>query len=71
MARKPRRWTPPAAPDPVQIRAARLATGLTQAQAADLVHVTLRSWQRWESGERAMLPAVFELFIIKTQGLPQ
>jgi DNA (cytosine-5)-methyltransferase 1 len=54
-------------PTPVEVRAAREAAGLTQAAAGAVVHVDLRSWQRWESGERSMSPAHWELFQIKTR----
>lgn len=40
---------------------------LTQKQAAELVHVEARSWQRWEHGERQMTQAHYELFLFKTQ----
>jgi DNA-binding transcriptional regulator YiaG len=53
-------------PTPTKIKSSREAAGLTQAQAAALVHSTQRSWQKWESGERRMLAAVWELFEIKT-----
>lgn len=53
-------------PDPAAITAAREAAGLTQARAAAVVHANLRSWQKWEGGERSMHPAVFELFMLKT-----
>jgi len=52
-------------PTPEEVRAAREATGLTQAKAAALVHTDARSWRRWELGERAMHPAFWELFCIK------
>src|SRR5690606_34924263 len=52
-------------PTPKEIRAAREAAGLTQAEASHLIYSTLRSWQRWEAGDRAMHPAVFELFRLK------
>jgi putative transcriptional regulator len=52
-------------PDPAEVLAARTAAGLTQTEAADLVHTTLRSWQQWEAGDRRMHPAFFELFTIK------
>lgn len=52
-------------PTPAEIRAARERTGLTQAQAADLLHVDLRSWQKWEGGERSMHPAFWELLRLK------
>lgn len=53
-------------PAPDEIRAAREAAGLTQSAAAALVHANLRSWQKWEAGERAMHPAFWELFLIKS-----
>lgn len=53
-------------PNPNEIKKARTAAGLTQTQAAKLVHVVLSSWQRWEAGERKMHPAYWELFLIKT-----
>jgi len=56
-----------AAPSPDEIRARRLAAGLTQRQAAELVHATLRAWESWEQGERPMHPGLFELFGIKVQ----
>ncbi|EOV4287862.1 helix-turn-helix domain-containing protein [Escherichia coli] len=56
-------------PAPDEIRAAREAAGLTQSAAAALVHANLRSWQKWEAGERAMHPAFWELFLIKTNRL--
>lgn len=50
---------------PEEIKRVRLASGLTQTQAAELVHVTLRSWQRYEAGEKRIHPAMWELFLIK------
>ncbi len=52
-------------PLPADILAARLAAGLTQTQAGELVGGTLRSWQNWEAGERSMHPGLWELFAIK------
>ncbi len=52
-------------PDPVAIRAAREAAGLTQTAAADLVHGSLAAWQQWEAGTRRMHPGLWELFRIK------
>ena len=52
-------------PTPDAIRAARSAAGLTQTQAAALIYCTLRGWQDWEAGKRAMHPAFFELFLLK------
>lgn len=64
---------PPAVerPTPDQVREARERAGLTQSEAAVLVHTSLRSWQQWEAapgtvGFRAMHPAFWELFTIKT-----
>ena len=44
----------PASPSPEQIKAARAAAGLTQTQAAAMIYCTLRGWQDWEGGKRAM-----------------
>lgn len=62
-------------PTPAEIRAAREAAGLTQAQAAELVHAaSYRTWQNWEADKgdpehRQMGLAEWELFLtkIKTQ----
>ena len=54
------------APTPEQIRAARAAAGMTQTQAADIVHGAMRAWQDWEAGKRRMPPGLWELFRIKT-----
>lgn len=52
-------------PTPEQIRAAREVVGLTQTEAAQLIHSTLRTWQQWEAGDRRMHPGLFELFLLK------
>lgn len=52
-------------PTTAEIRAAREECNLTQSEAAELIHCTMRAWQQWESGERRMHPAFFELFEIK------
>lgn len=52
-------------PAPDAIKAARAAAGLTQTQAAKLVHMEQRGWARWESGDRRMHPAIWELWQIK------
>lgn len=54
-------------PTPKKIKAARLKAQLTQQQAADVMGVLLRSWQRWEYGTRAMNPRNWELFLIKVK----
>jgi DNA (cytosine-5)-methyltransferase 1 len=53
-------------PAPSAIKKTRLAAGLSQTAAAALIYKKLRTWQQWESGDRAMDPAFFELFKIKT-----
>jgi len=53
-------------PAPAEIREARVTSGLTQTQAARKVQVSLRGWQQWEAGDRAMPPGLFELFMLKT-----
>lgn len=55
-------------PPPADIRLAREAAGLTQTQAAALIHCGLRAWQKWEAGDRKMHPAFWELFQIKNAG---
>lgn len=57
--------TAPTPPAPEAIKAARSVAGLTQTQAAALIYCTLRGWQDWEGGKRAMHPAFFELFLLK------
>ena len=62
-------------PTPAQIRAAREAAGLTQSQAAELVHAgSYRTWQNWErdAGDveaREMPLASWELFRLKVADL--
>lgn len=51
----------------LQVRERREAAGLTQTEAAGLVYVGLRAWQKWEGEERGMPPAAWELFCIKTE----
>lgn len=54
-------------PLPDEIKRMRRQSGLTQTEAAGLVHVDLRAWQYWEAGGRNMPLAVWELFQIKTE----
>lgn len=49
-----------------QIVKARRNAGHTQKQAAEVVRVTPRQWQRYESGETRIPWAVWELYLIKT-----
>lgn len=65
-------------PSPALIRTTRLALGLTQVQAGELVGCATqvkasgrkdcKTWRAWESGEREMPAAKWELFQIKTKG---
>ncbi len=55
-------------PTAAEIRASREAAGLSQTDAAALVYSGLRTWQHWESGDRRMHPAIWELFVIKHPG---
>lgn len=58
-------------PAPDLVRATREAAGITQAKAAELVHVSEQTWAQWEAqpGPRArsMPYGMFELFCIKAQ----
>ena len=54
-------------PLPSDIKEARLAAGLTQQQAAELIGYSRRAWQEWECGRRNMRFLVFEAFKIATE----
>jgi putative transcriptional regulator len=54
-------------PKPEDVKAARDRAGLTQTEAAEIVHTQLRAWQQWEAGDRSMHPAFWELFQIKAK----
>ena len=49
-----------------ELKQARKDAGLTQAQAAELVHVSLRTWLNIESGKTENKAAA-ELFLIKVR----
>lgn len=53
-------------PTPDQIKAARLAAGLSQSQAAEIIKASPRSWENWEQGRVKMHPGLFDYFLIKT-----
>lgn len=55
-------------PSKVEIREIRTASGMTQTEAAKLVHTGYRVWRQWETGERKMHAAFWELFLIKARG---
>lgn len=57
-------------PDPSDIRTAREAAGLSQTAAAAVIYKARNTWAQWEAGERAMDPAFWELFRIKTRRAP-
>ena len=57
---------PAANPAPSDILSGRDAAGLTQSQAAALVHGSLRAWQQWEAGDRRMHAGLWELFQLKS-----
>lgn len=52
-------------PLPSEIIKCRTDAGLTQTQAAEMVHSGLRTWQQWEKGDRNMPPGLWELFSLK------
>lgn len=58
----------PGSPAPAEVRAARARLGLTQTQAAAIIGYSKRGWQDIEGGTRAMRPAAWELFQLKTKG---
>lgn len=49
-------------PTPEQIKAARLAAGLSTEQAASIACVGQRAWQLWEEGKRTINAASWTLF---------
>ena len=53
-------------PTKEEIMAAREQAGLNMSQAAALIYCSRGTWVRWESGERRMHPAMYELFMIKS-----
>ncbi len=52
-------------PTPEEIREARTKAGLSRKAAAELVHQSVRSWEKNEIGERVMQPVVWDLFQYK------
>ena len=53
-------------PTPEQVKQARTTAGLTQKQAAEVIYKKILAWQRYESGDREMDVALYELFMLKT-----
>lgn len=65
-----RKHKPGTTPTPDAVRAARLSAGLTQEEAGALLYLSRRGWQNYEAAtgtscSRPMLPALFELFLLK------
>jgi transcriptional regulator with XRE-family HTH domain len=61
-------------PTPDEIRRAREEVGLTERQAAKLVHVSPNAWQRYEASTTSehylLIPgAAWELFLLRTEKL--
>lgn len=49
------------------VKLRRTEAGLTQVEAADLVHKSLGSYKRYEQGRSTMARCTWELFMIKTE----
>jgi hypothetical protein len=59
-------------PSGQQIAQARASAGLTQSEAAALVHLSDgKRWSEYERGTQPIEPARWELFVIKTGGHPK
>ena len=54
-------------PDPTEVLGRRINANITQQEAADMLYTSKRAYQQWEYGDRAMLPAVWALFLIRTE----
>ena len=52
-------------PAPAQIAALRARHALTQAEAARLVHTSVRSYRQWELGERGMHASAWDCLRLK------
>jgi len=53
-------------PTAEQVKQAREAAKHTTWHAANVIYVSTRQWQKYESGKAKMHPAVFDLYLIKT-----
>ncbi len=47
---------------PAELRAARLAAGLSQAKAAQLMGYSLGAWRKWEAGTRPIPAKLLHFF---------
>ena len=54
-----------------EIKQSRTDAGLTQTEAAETIYCSIGAWKKWESGERKMHPAFWELFLLKTKSQKQ
>lgn len=54
-------------PSASEIKQARIESGLSQTEAANMIYKGLRTWQQWEKADRKMDPAFWELFLIKCE----
>ena len=54
----------PPSPTAAEVVSARRKAGLTQEQAADVVCLTSRQWQKYEKGTARMHPILFRYFCI-------
>ncbi len=61
------RKAPPANPTPDEIITARKDAGLTQTEAGRKIWGSLTSWQKYESGDRRMHPAIWWAFVQRTK----
>lgn len=57
-------------PTPEEVREFRRSHDLSTADCAALLHTVARVWAQWESGERRMHPAFWELVHLKANTLP-
>lgn len=58
-------------PTPQEIAAARTHAGQTTTEAAAEVHAAVRTWQQWESGDRKMPRAAWDLYMLSTGQHPE
>lgn len=58
-------------PTKEEVREARTSLSLTQEAAGKLINVSRKTWVKYESGERNMHAAFWELFQIKTEAIPR
>ena len=56
-------------PTQEEIKTRRALASLTQHASAALVRVDLRTWQKWEGGERKMHPGFWHLFLLESEAI--